>query len=173
MQTSQPYTSYQWFYNKDGIGGATSGSYTFTQNGAYNVTVTDQYGCEGTSSLFFVNNVGVNPLAGGASIRVYPNPTSNILHIDATMAVKAVLRDVTGKAVIEGTNVKEMNLGDIASGMYLLYISDMEGHLLKAEKVTKSAKLKRTSTKEQKSRPTACSFLYIRSNESPLPLRAK
>ncbi len=125
--------------NNNAIGGATSGSYTVTQNGAYKVRVVDQFGCEGTSEQFFVNNVGIVNTAAGAGIRVYPNPTSGILNIEASVKVKAVLRDVTGKTVVEGTAVKQLNLGDIAAGMYLLYISDMDGHLLKAEKVTKTA----------------------------------
>jgi len=40
--------------------------------------------------------------------------------------------------VLEATDVKEINLGDIANGMYLLYISDLDGQLLRAEKVTKT-----------------------------------
>jgi hypothetical protein len=140
LQTAQPYVSYQWFFNNNAIGGATTDSYVFTQNGAYKVRVVDANGCEGFSNQFFVNNVGIAQTAAGKSIRVYPNPTTGLVHIDSKVKVKAVLRDVTGKSVLEAVDVKEIDLGDVANGMYLLYISDMEGQLLRAEKITKTNK---------------------------------
>jgi hypothetical protein len=138
LQTTQSYTSYQWFFNNTAIGGATNGTYTFTSNGAYKVRVVDANGCEGYSNQFFVNNVGITPSAAGRSIRVYPNPNYGVLHIEASVKIKVVLRDVTGKSVLEGSEVKEIDLGDVANGTYLLYISDMDGRLLRAEKVTKT-----------------------------------
>jgi hypothetical protein len=140
LQTAQPYTSYQWFFNNAAIGGATSDSYVFTQNGAYKVRVVDVNGCEGFSNQFFVNNVGISQTAVGKSIRVYPNPTTGIVNIDAKVKIRAVLRDVAGKSVLDVSDVKQIDLGDVANGMYLLYISDMEGKLLKAEKITKTDK---------------------------------
>jgi hypothetical protein len=137
LQTSQPYTSYQWFFNNNPIGGATSDSYVFSQNGAYKVRVVDVNGCEGFSNQFFVNNVGIVQTAAGKSIKVYPNPSTGIVNIEASVKVKVVLRDVTGKSVLEEVDVKKIDLSDIANGMYLLYISDLNGQLLRAEKVTK------------------------------------
>jgi hypothetical protein len=139
LETATPYVSYQWFLNNDAIGGATSQSYAYNQNGAYKVRVIDMYGCEGTSNLFFVTNVGVGNTAVGKSIRIYPNPTTALINIEASVKVKVALRDVAGKTVLEASDVKQINLGDIANGMYMLYISDMNGVLLRAEKVTKTA----------------------------------
>jgi hypothetical protein len=102
--------------------------------------VVDINGCEGVSDQFFVSNVGIAQTTAGKSIRIYPNPTSGIVHIDASVKVKVVLRDVTGKSVLEASEVKEIDLGDIANGMYQLYISDMDGKLLRAEKLTKNNK---------------------------------
>ena len=138
LSTTQAYSSYQWFFNNNALGGATNPTLPFTENGAYKVRVIDANGCEGTSNQWFINNVGITSTAIGRSIHVYPNPTNGIVHIDATVKVKVILRDVTGKAVIEASNVKEIDLGDVANGMYLLYISDLDGRLLKAEKVTKT-----------------------------------
>ena len=83
-------------------------------------------------------NVGITNPALGNSIKVYPNPTTGVLNIDARVRVKVALRDVTGKALIEESDVKTIDMGDVANGVYLLYISDMDGHLLRAEKVTKT-----------------------------------
>lgn len=139
IETTTPYISYQWFFNNEPIGGATAQSYTFSENGAYKVRVIDMYGCEGMSNLYFVNNVGIPTSGVGKSIRVYPNPTSGLVNIESSVKVKVVLRDVAGKSILEASDVKQINLGDIANGMYMLYISDMNGTLLRADKITKTA----------------------------------
>ena len=54
------------------------------------------------------------------------------------MKLKLAVRDVTGKLVAEGTAVKQLDITEVANGTYLLYISDMEGKLLRADKVTKT-----------------------------------
>jgi len=137
LQTATTYLGYQWFYNTTPIGGANSYSYSYTSNGVYQVYVVDSNGCVGYSTQIIITNVGITNPALGNSIRVYPNPTSGVINIDAKIAIKISLRDVTGKAVFEASNVKSIALGDIASGTYLLFITDLEGHLLRTEKVTK------------------------------------
>jgi hypothetical protein len=138
LSTSPSYVSYQWFFNNNAIGGATSSFITFNTNGAYRVRVVDANGCEGLSEIMFMNNVGVASTPASRSIKVYPNPTNGIVHIDASVKVKVSLRDVTGKAVIEASDVKEIDLGDVANGTYLLYITSMDGQLLKVEKLTRT-----------------------------------
>ncbi|MBS1644722.1 MAG: hypothetical protein JST36_06745 [Bacteroidetes bacterium] len=138
LQTTVPFVSYQWFFNNVAIGGATNSTYNFTQNGAYKVRVVDANGCEGYSEQFFANNVGVANTAVGNAIRVYPNPTTGLLNIESKVAVSVALRDVTGKTIISARDVKKIDMGDVANGIYLLYISDLDGHLLRVEKVTKS-----------------------------------
>lgn len=138
LQTTVPFVSYQWFFNNVAMGGATNSTYNFTQNGAYKVRVVDANGCEGYSEQFFANNVGVANTAVGNAIRVYPNPTTGLLNIESKVAVSVALRDVTGKTIISARDVKKIDMGDVANGIYLLYISDLDGHLLRVEKVTKS-----------------------------------
>jgi len=138
LSTTNSYVTYQWFFNNNPIGGATNPTYTFTQNGSYKVHVIDANGCDNTSEIFFVNNLGVAGTPGANSIKVYPNPTSGVVHITSAVRVKVNLRDVTGKTILEASDVKEINLADVANGTYLLYITNMEGQLLKVEKLTKS-----------------------------------
>jgi hypothetical protein len=72
--TTQAYASYQWSYNGTPISGATSQVLVPANgNGPYTVTVTNSTGCEGTSSVFQLNNVGVNELTSD-KLTVYPNP---------------------------------------------------------------------------------------------------
>jgi hypothetical protein len=139
LETSNTYVDYQWYLNNKPIGGATNSMIDYRENGAYKVRVFDIYGCEGTSELFFISNVGVPTTGVGKSIRVYPNPTSGIVNIESSVKVNAVLRDVTGKVVLEASEVKQLNLGDVAAGMYMLYITDTNGTLLRADKITRTA----------------------------------
>jgi hypothetical protein len=138
MTTAQSYAEYQWFLNNVAIGGATSQSYTATENGAYKVRVKDVNSCEGYSTLEFVQNVGITPTPTSLAIKVFPNPTTGILNIDAPVKVKASLHDVAGKIVAEESGVKQMDISRVANGMYLLYIYDMNGKALRIDKVTKS-----------------------------------
>ncbi len=135
----QLYANYQWFFNNSAIGGATLPFYHFTQNGAYKVRVTDSNGCTGFSTLYFIMNVGVTPTATSAAIKVYPNPTTGLVKVESPVKVRLALRDVTGKIVLEASEVKSLDLTELANGMYLLYISDLDGKLLRADKVTKTA----------------------------------
>ncbi|MBS1630199.1 MAG: hypothetical protein JST27_09095 [Bacteroidetes bacterium] len=139
MTTTQTYASYQWFLNNVAIGGATSQSYTATENGAYKVRVIDSNGCEGYSDLKFIQNVGITPTATSLAIKVYPNPTTGILKIDAPVKVKLALHDVTGKVVAEAVDVKQLDISRVANGTYLLFIYDMNGNAMRIDKVTKTA----------------------------------
>jgi GEVED domain/Secretion system C-terminal sorting domain len=74
----------------------------------------------------------------GAQVKIYPNPAQNELHIDVninknTMATIKVL-DVTGKLVkqvetelTKGLNSNVIDLGEIATGVYMLKLTDGKG----------------------------------------------
>lgn len=67
LSSSAAFISYQWFLNTQQISGATNQQYSPTQNGSYQVQVTDANGCTGISNpLYFyftsVNNVELNEL---------------------------------------------------------------------------------------------------------------
>jgi hypothetical protein len=139
LSTGQ-YILYQWYFNTQPLAGATSRQLTVSQNGAYSVSVTDSNGCTNLSPISFVNSLGLGHASvSGSEVSVYPNPTHNMIHVDAPVKVKLNLRDVSGKVVMSGDAVKELDLTNLADGMYLLYITNMEGQLIKAEKINKSA----------------------------------
>lgn len=139
LTTTQPYMQYQWLLNNQPLTGANQRTYSPQQSGAYLVNVTDANGCVGQSQIFFVNNVGIVNTAIGRAIRIYPNPTSGQLYVQSPVNVSLVLRDVTGKAVLKEQNKDALNLEPLADGMYLLFITDPAGQLIRAEKITKSA----------------------------------
>lgn len=138
LSTTQPFSLYQWYYNMQPIAGATQRTHNPQQNGAYAVTVTDSNGCTNVSPVVFVNSVGVVNTAAAKSITIYPNPTTGTLYVKAAMQVNLSLRDVTGKVVMSREGADQLDLEYLADGMYLLYITDRSGQLIRAEKITKA-----------------------------------
>jgi len=133
------FASYQWYFNSQPINGATSQSYNVTQNGAYFVRVTDANGCTNYSSVTFFNNVGVPTVSVVASdIKIYPNPAHQTVNIDAPVKVDVMIRDLQGRVILTQKDAKRIDLGDIASGVYMIMVLDEDGQLLKMEKLFKS-----------------------------------
>lgn len=132
-----PFSTYQWYRNNLPIAGATQSTYTATTNGGYAVRVTDANTCEATSSNIVIGTVSVvNTIAG--QLKLYPNPTTSVLNIESPVAVRVVVRDVTGKTLLTATEATQVDLASFADGMYLVYVFDGSGQLLLTEKVTKT-----------------------------------
>ncbi len=136
------YYSYQWMLGDEIIPGATQSTYDVTGNGSYRLIVTTEAGCTDTSDVYIVNNYdegnsinGTGTLAG--KINIYPSPTQDIVHIDAPVDVNVTLTDVSGRAIRTVRNVRSLSLKDLASGVYLLRITDRDGTLIKVSKVMK------------------------------------
>ncbi len=132
------YISYQWDLNSHPIPGANGQSYTFTKNGAYTVHVADQNGCEATSPLVFVNNLGVSNVTGGSDVKIYPNPVHDLLNIEASVKINVVITDLSGKVVMSKDNASQIDVSAIADGAYMILVADNEGHTLKIEKLFKT-----------------------------------
>ncbi len=125
--------SYQWIDCGNGdvaIPGATSQSFPITQNGNFAVIVTIN-GCSDTSACELV--VGINE-AVQTAIRLFPNPATDIVQIEASSPMVAiVLMDMTGKILRASTEPDsieaEINIGQYASGMYLVKVQLATGEL--------------------------------------------
>jgi len=141
FSTTTTYASYQWLLNSVPILGATSQTYTAVANGTYRVKVKDANGCESFSDPEFLYDLGVHSTVNVASqIKLYPNPTDGVVHIDAPINVQIVVRDYTGKIVIETENTNLVDLSNFADGMYMVFLNDLNGNFLKVEKLMKSTK---------------------------------
>jgi len=134
LSTTMPYVSYQWLLGGAVIPGATADVYTVTQNGDYQVVVTNDKGCRDTSDIYKVTNyTGIDDVQGIArQIRIYPNPAKGMVHIDAPVPVQATIAGIDGRILIKqaigGTMLMTQ---DLAAGMYLIQVRDAEGRLLK------------------------------------------
>lgn len=89
------------------------------------------------STTLAVNEPFTNPLE---SIKIYPNPAKNILHIEMPNQSKdfsVEITDMTGKLVLKTENQNEINISGIDSGNYIATIS------FKGEKISKKIIIKK------------------------------
>jgi hypothetical protein len=61
------------------------------------------------------------------NIAVYPNPTTGVLHIDAVDVQKVECYSQMGQLVGVYDNVNDLNIGDLAKGVYMLRITVPQG----------------------------------------------
>ena len=124
--------SYQWYKNGNPIAGATGRTYGLgVVNGNYTVEVTDANGCVATSESFVFVSTGVNTLSDyAASVAIYPNPANDIFNITISAELTGTaysIYDMTGRLMMNGklnNEVNQISVRDIATGIYLVAISD-------------------------------------------------
>ncbi len=134
-----PFSTYQWYSNNGLIAGATSATYTPTQSGAYTVMVTDANGCTGMSANYYFAYSGVKNVAtGGADIKIYPNPANDIVYINAPVAINAALYAMDGRLVQSAFGIKQIDISGLASGVYMIRITDENDMVIKMEKLVKN-----------------------------------
>jgi len=133
------FASYQWFRNGVLIVGATGNILDETAGGIYTVVVTDANGCSDTSSGYAIaGGTGINGISAGQSIKVYPNPASSVVHIDAAAQVNVSVLSIDGKVLIEQKDATDVDVSSLADGLYMIMIYDQSGLLLKTAKFAKA-----------------------------------
>ncbi len=132
--TGGPFTSYQWLREGVIIPGATKSTHTVTENGAYQVIVSNADGCTDTSATYVVSNVGIKHMTAD-EISIYPNPAQNTVYIDAPLSVTVTVLNIEGRLVARQQNTRSVAIGNFSEGIYLLKITDKEDRLLKMEKI--------------------------------------
>lgn len=145
---SSTYEDFQWYKDGQVISGANDSTYTAAENGIYSVSVRSALnGCPDSASYEITNIIEEeeeedNAIAGldEKKIRVYPNPTHDVLFIQAPTKVNATLKSVSGKVVIQVSDVQSVNLEALAPGLYFLNLTDKEGRLLHTEKLVKTSR---------------------------------
>lgn len=102
--------------------------YTFADTGVYDVEVCGWY-CDSLSceTLTITVNSILTHYAHTSDLSVYPNPSSNLLHIDSNSLVTSVsIRDLAGKEVLSfSTLLNSLNIDTslLPCGSYLLQVT--------------------------------------------------
>ena len=139
--TSSATTGNQFYFNGTAIVGATSQTYvvngTPASLGSYTVTTTTSNGCTSLPSAPIVVSGTKNGIAG-ASLKLYPNPTpTGQVTLELTgyrLATQLTVLDALGRVVTSellpantGTTTHALNLTGVATGVYLLRLSNTDG----------------------------------------------
>ena len=134
------FASYQWNRNGNLIPGAILNFYVPQIAGAYSVTVQDSNGCEAVSdSIVFDPSVSAESATEELlGIDLYPNPTSGIVNVRTLSPINwdvdLTVMDMYGH-IIRTYHFNyledrvELDLTDVANGMYLMRIEDKKGRV--------------------------------------------
>jgi len=142
--TSSVSDSYQWYHNGVPVPSATAQTYTYTQNGKYWVSVTNEFGCTSISEEMDVDDVGIAETHCNASLRVYPNPTTGQLIIDnGELTIENVeienveIYSVVGQKLLSIESLKStettIDVQHLANGMYFLKVGNQVVRFLKEQ----------------------------------------
>ena len=135
------YASYQWYLNGIAIPGATSNRITIDSFGFYVVVTRTASGCEDTSVAYIVVPTGVSEPGAVAvqEIKLYPNPVTSYIKIEAgNRVVNAGIQSMDGKQLLFSERAEQIDVSQLAAGMYMIKIYSTEGTLLKTEKFVKT-----------------------------------
>ena len=135
--------SYQWYKNGIAISGANSSTYYESAPGFYTVVVTDMNGCSDTATGYTISGgsgggTAVGTVANSSSIRIFPNPATSVLTIDAPMNVNVSILSVDGKTLISQKDANSIDISQLANGMYMILIYNENDILLMTSKFVKS-----------------------------------
>jgi hypothetical protein len=136
------YSYYEWYLNGVLIPSANNRVLTPAANGVYTVWVLDAtpLHCLGKSQPFLLTGVGVGGVNVADAIRLYPNPSNDVVHIEAPVPVNVTVSSMDGKQLFYGKDVKQINIGVFADGVYRVLITDKNGNYLRTDKITKVTK---------------------------------
>ena len=71
----------------------------------------------------------VKPVLLDGYVRVYPNPTTDFLHIVSNTAQKATLFNTAGQKILETNNATALDVIDLPSGVYLLNLQNNQNQI--------------------------------------------
>ncbi len=124
MLSTGTFSTYQWNFNGNPINGATTQNLdpSVTGNGQYSVTVTNSEGCESTSSMYNLSDLGLNNI-DFSSIAMYPNPVSH--GSEVIIQLEMVISSPTQLEIVNSAG-KRIFSKEIAESTYKLELSDFE-----------------------------------------------
>ncbi len=130
--------TYQWINCADNqpVQGATNASFTPTATGNYAVVVTVG-SCSDTSDCQEVIPTSVSDKDLAGEVRIYPNPVSSQVYIQAPFVVNVTISTMDGRVVLTHENVRMLDVSMLSEGIYLLRATDASGAVIRTEKLVK------------------------------------
>ena len=112
--------------------------YELSEEGSYSATVLSVAGCEInlTINLTVISNDYINGETSSLQeteleeIVFYPNPTKGLISFSKSIE-KIEVVDISGKILLSFSNVREINIGDLPAGSYLLRLHSNENSVLR------------------------------------------
>ena len=100
-------------------------------------------GCSDTATGYTISGgsgggTAVGTVANSSSIRIFPNPATSVLTIDAPMNVNVSILSVDGKTLISQKDANSIDISQLANGMYMILIYNENDILLMTSKFVKS-----------------------------------
>lgn len=96
-------------------------------------------------NTFYIDNINIAPSSPNLVVKVFPNPTSDVLNIETTFDGKKnmdyIIYNVLGQLIFKVTDqdvysyTKQIDLSSLASGVYLVQVSD--GNQKTVQKIVK------------------------------------
>ena len=110
--------------------GGTADSIAHVAIGYYNVTITDNNGCQKVLDSVHVTVTGILELTNGQQVKIYPNPATDVLNLvwsqksNAEVSVLDLNGNVVRTFVTFGDMQNAYNIHELASGAYIIRITD-------------------------------------------------
>jgi hypothetical protein len=127
MCTSQEAEHYQWYWNGDDLSEETTNCYLAEHNGYYKLFITNVNGCP-----MWSNQIGISKDA-----EIWPSPTNGILNIMADDAAYIQIDDISGKTVFASRFQKQVDIRNVADGVYMVRLFNKQKELIKAVRILK------------------------------------
>ncbi len=132
-------TAFEWRLNGATITNQAGPQIIAFEQGTYEVTVTDQFGCTGTSEPIEVTVTGLeNLVAPQPEISIYPNPASDIIYVEIPIQdwkeTNVTILNLSAKIIILPTQITKLNgfwkttidVSALPSGLYVLRVQEAD-----------------------------------------------
>lgn len=138
LSVASGYRYYQWYFNFKKLIGANKNSHKMAGSGYYYVEVSDENGCIiNSDTINYIQSTGMQTVSK-TELKIYPNPTNSLVHLEAATDLNVIVSDVTGRIVLSEKGINAVDLSRFVSGTYIFRIMDQSNNLISIEKITKT-----------------------------------